>query len=86
MKTEEEEKVYRHVESVSLSDLLVEADVILQSSSASSSSSMMLTSTTNSKMSSPKRFGGNKVVSVTNVDDNSNAKTLLFHRALMKRL
>jgi len=86
MKTEEEEKVYRHVESVSLSDLLVEADVILQSSSASSSSSMMLTSTTNSKMSSPKRFGGNKVVSVTNDDDNSNAKTLLFPRALMKRL
>jgi hypothetical protein len=83
---EDEEKVYRHVESVSLSDLLVEADVILQSSSASSSSSM-LTSTTNSKMSSPKRFGGNKVVvSVTNDDDNSNAKTLLFPRALMKRL
>ena len=73
-----EEKVYRHVERVSLSDLLVEADVILQSSSSTSS-------TKNSKMSP--RFGGNKVVvSTTDDDNNNNNNTALFPRALLKRL
>jgi hypothetical protein len=87
-----EEKVCRHVESVSLSDLLVEADVILQSSTSSASSfSSTTTATKNSKMSSP-RFGNKVGASTTDDDDdddddnNNNKTTALFPRALLKRL